>query len=572
MKGKHSTTKSVLAALLSLLLVVSVLTPMASFAETTGNYYTVRSGDTLSRVAAAYGVTVAELVKLNNISNAAIIYPGQVLLLPDGAGATSNKETISDNSYNRVSLSFKDADLFSVLSAIARYTNFTLLFVGNTTTVTITLEDVSPLTAIDYVLRSVDMSYIRNGNTLMIGTVEVLNAKFMDRITLAKFSVRYITIEDLVSQLGTLGVSITTIKASGANTGSFFVNAYPMQMATIRELIELLDTKANVKLGSEGIAGCLSYLDMKYMNASTFSAFLGQLGLHAGIVLESFPMRLFIYTSGQSLTNIKKIKALVDIPAAASSKEEDSTTPTNGGQDTTNATGSTDSTDTTDTTDTTGGNGGTPVAVSVLQKLTLANISRADVANVLTTFGLSDKVTVLGVERLTGRTIWLYGPKDKVESALVMVTSFDVESANEKNCFFNYELENITAVEFITRIERFTTIGEAKFYTTSDSEISHTVTVNCPADLKQTVIDIIEQVDTNTPKIYKVIGSASSQTGVDDFKMKIALLSQLTGISADCFFFSSDLDTTEEGARFVVYVYESSETIALIQEQLEAIG
>ena len=47
-----------------------------------GKTYTVRSGDTLSGIAARYGTTVAVLCQLNGISNPNYIYVGQVLKLP----------------------------------------------------------------------------------------------------------------------------------------------------------------------------------------------------------------------------------------------------------------------------------------------------------------------------------------------------------------------------------------------------------------------------------------------------------------------------------------------------------
>ena len=47
--------------------------------------YTVRSGDTLSRIAAKYGTTVAKLVEINGIKNQNLIRVGQVLRLPGGA-------------------------------------------------------------------------------------------------------------------------------------------------------------------------------------------------------------------------------------------------------------------------------------------------------------------------------------------------------------------------------------------------------------------------------------------------------------------------------------------------------
>ena len=41
--------------------------------------YTVRAGDTLSRIAARYNTTVSELVRLNDIKNPDLIYVGEVL-------------------------------------------------------------------------------------------------------------------------------------------------------------------------------------------------------------------------------------------------------------------------------------------------------------------------------------------------------------------------------------------------------------------------------------------------------------------------------------------------------------
>jgi LysM repeat protein len=43
------------------------------------NYYTVQLGDTLSKIAQIYGVTVQYLVKLNGIQNPNLIYPGQLI-------------------------------------------------------------------------------------------------------------------------------------------------------------------------------------------------------------------------------------------------------------------------------------------------------------------------------------------------------------------------------------------------------------------------------------------------------------------------------------------------------------
>lgn len=54
----------------------------------TGNGYTVKSGDTLSKIAAQFKTTVAAIATLNNIANVNLIRVGQVLRIPSSASNT----------------------------------------------------------------------------------------------------------------------------------------------------------------------------------------------------------------------------------------------------------------------------------------------------------------------------------------------------------------------------------------------------------------------------------------------------------------------------------------------------
>ena len=56
--------------------------------------YTVKSGDTLYKIAQTYNTTVSNLVKLNDIENADLIYKGQVLII-SGTATTAAKNTTS---------------------------------------------------------------------------------------------------------------------------------------------------------------------------------------------------------------------------------------------------------------------------------------------------------------------------------------------------------------------------------------------------------------------------------------------------------------------------------------------
>ena len=53
--------------------------------------YTVRSGDTLTKIAAKYGVTVKDLVAWNNISNPNLIYVNQKIVIKKGGSSQKPK-------------------------------------------------------------------------------------------------------------------------------------------------------------------------------------------------------------------------------------------------------------------------------------------------------------------------------------------------------------------------------------------------------------------------------------------------------------------------------------------------
>ena len=56
--------------------------------------HTVQRGETLGSIAARYNTTVAELQRINGISNPNLIHPGQVIKVPSNAGGSSSGERI----------------------------------------------------------------------------------------------------------------------------------------------------------------------------------------------------------------------------------------------------------------------------------------------------------------------------------------------------------------------------------------------------------------------------------------------------------------------------------------------
>jgi LysM repeat protein len=62
-------------------------TPIATAPASTGSY-TIAKGDTVSRIAAKYGVTTQAVLTANGLSWSSIIYPGQRLVIPGQSAAT----------------------------------------------------------------------------------------------------------------------------------------------------------------------------------------------------------------------------------------------------------------------------------------------------------------------------------------------------------------------------------------------------------------------------------------------------------------------------------------------------
>lgn len=79
--------------------------------------YTVQPGDTLFQIAQRFGTTVQSLVQANNITDPDLIYPGQVLTIPDGEAPEEDNE--EDNNENN-SVSRRIGNLLYTISTDKR--------------------------------------------------------------------------------------------------------------------------------------------------------------------------------------------------------------------------------------------------------------------------------------------------------------------------------------------------------------------------------------------------------------------------------------------------------------------
>lgn len=528
--------KAVLVAVLAIVLLVNAVLPMTVMGSSKKNsgdyqYYVIKSGDTLTRIAKTHGVTVSDIMTANNLSDADRIISGKVIKIP-----LTEESSASTWSSSRLSLNLVDANVKDALSAIARNAGYTIIFVGDaTTTLTVNLEQMSALKAIDYVTRLAGLSYLKDGNTLMVGTTAELNEKFIDKVVMTKFTLKYITVGVLQTQASALGLSNVQYVSTEADDSTVFVSASPKELAKIQELIKLIDVSSNINAGAALVAANFKEINLEHITAEEFSSLLSSLGLDPGIVVASRPYTLYTFVTGSALADINTIKAVIDKPltganlGASKSDQvvEPSTTPSGG-------TGE-------PSTGTPGTSAGSEEA-KILREIELVYIDRTMAVGIIDSFPY--EVTVYGPEKMT-KKLWLMGTESEVNKAEGKIKEFDTESYADsmklENTFFVYDLQNCTAQEMLDRLANIK-LENVTFKTNAYPTISKALIVYCDFAKQEQVKSLLDAMDTASTE--EVLNRAVEVTaneavarnriaGLMSVHPEIPTMDQFTFITAD---------------------------------------
>lgn len=528
--------KAVLVAILAIVLLVNAVLPMTvmgSSRENTGDYqyYVIKSGDTLTRIAKTHGVTVSDIMTANNLSDADRIISGKVIKIP-----LTEESAASTWSSSRLSLNLVDANVKDALSAISRNAGYTIIFVGDaTTTLTVNLEQMSALKAIDYVTRLAGLSYLKDGNTLMVGTTAELNEKFVDKVVMTKFTLKYITVGVLQTQASALGLSNVQYVSTETDDSTVFVSACPKELAKIQELIKLIDVSSNINAGAALVAANFKEINLNYITAEEFSSLLSSLGLDPGIVVASRPYTLYTFVTGSALADIKTIKAVIDKPltganlGASKSDQvvEPSTTPSGGTDE--------------PSTGTPGTSTGSEEA-KILREIELVYIDRAMAVGIIDSFPY--EVTVYGPEKMT-KKLWLMGTESEVNKAESKIKEFDTESYADsmklENTFFVYDLQNCTAQEMLDRLANIN-LENVTFKTNAYPTISKALIVYCDYAKQEQVKSLLDAMDTASTEevLNRAVEVTASEAvarnriaGLMSVHPEIPTMDQFTFVTAD---------------------------------------
>lgn len=580
MKSSKKSLKAVLVFVLALILLTNAVLPMAvvgSDNDTSSEYqyYSVKTGDTLTRIAKNYGVTISDIMTANDLSNADKIYTGQILKVPLSSSSAKGNSLVS----SRISMTVVDADIQDVLSAIALNAGYYIIMENGADskgTVSVTLEEMSALKAIDYVTRLVGMTFLKDGNTIYVGTADALNSTFVDKTVLTKIHLDYISAEGLQTQMAALGLSNVQIVSTN-NKDEFYISGYPKELAKVSELIKLLDVSSNIMAGGGLIASNLTPLELEYITADEFNGLLGNLGLSTGIVLSSRPYTLFVYVSGANLTDIKTIKKIVDKPLSGANLAAGGTTAPAGGDngDVTITVPDTTTPPATDSTTTPSGE--TPVTPTepveeiVLREVELSVINRTAAEEILNSFPLT--ITLYGPEKMT-KKIWIAGTVDQVDQAEAYIRQFDnadyADTVLNDKRFFAYELQNCTAAEMLNRLSALNLEG-VTFKTGTYAALTKSLIVYCEPYLEESVKSLLSEMDT-TATTETANRAVEATTSVAIAQSRIDALCELYPELGAYTFTVKEIPAKDGTTKYITYVKASSETADYIKALFEELN
>lgn len=511
MKGSKKFGKSILAIALSLMLIISAVAPLTVMGSDNNGggskgtplgqyrYYSVKSGDTLASIASKNGVSVSDIMTYNGLDSSDKVYRGQILKVPV-TSANKENQVISSS----ISIKAKDSNVKDLISSIAYNAGYKVIYKGaGTETVTIDLDKVSPLKAIDYVTRMVGLSYLKDGNTILVASAGELNSTFVDSLVLSKFTFKYITYQELLGQASSLGLANMKTVSQSNNGRDVWISAYPKEMAKLAELVEILDAPENISVGSNSIAAAFTPIELDYISASDFSVLLGSLGLHTGITMTAYPMTLFVYVSGVQFSDIMTIKKVVDTEKAVSSIVGDDTNTgdtvivpdDDKGDDTTTDTPAGDTNNDTNN-DTNVGDTPTEEPVEepmVLEKIEFVNLERSDVEGYIRT--QVSEVVFYGHSRMT-KAVWIYAKESDVAKAKELIETIDASIPEASSTVHTYTATNSTVAQLMERLSGVSIEG-VTFQTYDFSDLTNSIIVYCDAATwNNQVYDLLVAFDT----------------------------------------------------------------------------
>jgi type IV pilus assembly protein PilQ len=145
-----------------------------------------------------------------------------------------------------ITLDVRRADLRDVLSALAIKMGVSMVLVEEAAEpVTFSAKDTTPSQAFELILQTRGLSYLREGNIIVIAKPDALQKDFFNQMILTRFNLLFITTDHVKPLIQELGIPLSSISV-GTNPQVLWAQGTPQALHKLRELLQAVDRLENV--------------------------------------------------------------------------------------------------------------------------------------------------------------------------------------------------------------------------------------------------------------------------------------------------------------------------------------
>lgn len=504
------------------------------------------------------------------------------------------------NVKNAVSITFKDADLRDILSALALTMNVNIILAEEPVTTSFHISNVTPRTALTYLLKTLGMEYVENGNLIVVGYRETLENGFMNQMSLTRFNLKYITSDVLSSQIDVLGIPVKKIVLDD-NNKAIWVQGTPQSISKVKELISMLDVIENYP-GDEAEGEVidvdkvsLTPFKLKYITAETLERLIHDMNINSKtLTIDANPQTIWVDATGQALEDIKELIMKVDVvdnyiaeshlPLELIPYTLNFVTPENVTELMTEMkidvkaiyfnsnpnkiwidARSKDINDFEELISKVDlmENGKWPLNVETLR---LKNLTASKLKTAAQEIGITAQILTLDS---SAYTVWIIGDKSEILDVKLLLSELDRNSVDRVSSFFIHNLENISADEAVKRFELLD-IDDAKVIALNYPLFAKEVLVITPSDMKEDIKKILADFDKPGQKIRVPIDFSNHAAGQSRLTARRDLLVSLTGIPASSFHISNNVSKTDT-PHYIMWIEETPANITKVKNMISSI-
>lgn len=583
-KRKRITVKTMSILLVLTLMLISTTSVMALEEQTKIIEYTVKSGDTLYSVSKAFDVDREVILQQNGIANRAVISVGQVLLIevpvteepvvepepvvkpviepepvtieiitedtivaPLGVSFADSTIFTSDNG-EKIDFIVKDADIRDILSMFAIKLDMNIIYIGDPYKASIQVTDVEASTAFEIFLKSSSeqggLSFIREGDLLIVGPVNTLEDRFSERLVMTEFNLQYMDPKDLVDYLDELGVNLTTLILN-ESSNVLIAQGFPYEIAKANEVVNALDRAEYYVVEAAGdveaTVNLVSYT-LKYITADTVKDVLRNLGLNiTTFTMSNSSNKIWVSGNAVDLVNLQEVLAKIDIAENVTDKEFGIYRLKYVEIDAIN---------------------------NAMRDLGLWDIIKdgAGITTIIPSTVLSENPYVILIN-------FTYVNKEMVD---FLISEIDTPAnLNQIPKVSIYTFENITAQVAMERIDTFKgnmtfDLGNAIFFDLGYMGYTRQLVVLTNKNEKTLVMSFLEDLDFKSETVKIVVDNISGNNGHTLLRNRIPTIAYLAGVDEDNFYLSGNL-TKSGAAYYVMWMEDTAENCRKVQEVIDMI-